>query len=169
MPRFLVFETGIHFIDVYRYLGGEIASVFARLRRLNPGIRGEDCGIILFDFASGARGQWDADRYHEGPAKNPRRTFGEFLLEGEAGSLRIDTDGDIFRHPLGKAEVKHDYLHATQGFAGDCVFATIAHFISRLSDGRPFETSGEDYLRSLAVQEAVYASAAAGQVVTVRS
>jgi predicted dehydrogenase len=168
MPRFLVFETGIHFIDVYRYLGGEIASVFARLRRLNPGIRGEDSGIILFDFASGARGLWDADRYHEGLAEIPRHTFGEFLLEGEAGSLRIDTKGDIFHHPLGKAEVQHAYRHGTEGFAGDSVFATIGHFIARLSDGRPFETSGEDYLRSLAVQEAVYASDEAAHVVPVR-
>ena len=33
MPRFLVFETAIHFIDTFRYLLGEVAAVTARLRR----------------------------------------------------------------------------------------------------------------------------------------
>ncbi|HEX4273366.1 MAG TPA: Gfo/Idh/MocA family oxidoreductase [Rhizomicrobium sp.] len=162
MPQFLVFETGVHFIDVYRYLGGEIVSVFARLRRLNPAIKGEDCGVVLFDFASGASGSWDADRYHESLAADPRYTFGEFLLEGERGALRIDSQGGIELHLLGSAPVQHDYAPSRYGFAGDSVAATFAHFIARLADGAPFETSGADYLRTLAVQDAVYASAASG-------
>lgn len=164
MPQFLVFETGVHFIDVYRYLGGEIARVFARLRRLNPAIRGEDCGVVLFDFASGAGGLWDADRYHESTVPDPRYTFGEFLLEGESGALRIDGQGVITLHPLGRAPVRHDYAPSRYGFAGDSVAATFAHFIARLVDGAPFETGGTDYLRTLAVQDAVYASAASGRM-----
>jgi hypothetical protein len=39
------------------------------------------------------------------------------------------------------------------------VYATQRHFVDRLLDGLPFETSGEDYLITTAVQEAVYASA----------
>jgi predicted dehydrogenase len=167
MPRFLIFETGVHFIDVYRYLGGEITKVFARLRRLNPVIKGEDCAIVLFEFASGARGLWDADRFHESAASNPRYTFGRFVLEGDAGALRIDEEGNIFVRPLGATEAQHAYPHSHEGFAGDSVFATFNHFIARLADGRPFETSGEDYLRTLAVQEAAYASAGTGQSVIV--
>ena len=45
MPRFLIHETGIHLIDVFRYLLGEITGVFARLRRINPVIKGEDAGL----------------------------------------------------------------------------------------------------------------------------
>jgi predicted dehydrogenase len=164
MPQFLIFETGVHFIDVYRYLGGEIASVFAKLRRLNPVIKGEDCGVVLFDFTSGALGLWDADRYHDGVAANPRYTFGEFLLEGDHGALRIDGEGGLFLRKLGAAEMRHAYVPSRDGFAGDSVAATFAHFIDRLADGAPFETSGEDYLRTLAVQDAVYASAASGRM-----
>ena len=39
---------------------------------------------------------------------------------------------------------------------------TQRHFIDRLLDGKPFETNGPDYLRTLAVQDAVYTSAARG-------
>lgn len=168
MPQFLIFETGVHFIDVYRYLGGEITKVFARLRRLNPVIRGEDCAIVLFEFATGASGLWDADRFHESAAANPRYTFGRFVLEGDAGALRIDDEGNIFVRPLGAAEKQHAYVHSHEGFAGDSVFATFSHFIARLADGKAFETDGADYLRTLAVQEAAYASSAAGQPVIVR-
>jgi len=167
MPRLLVFETGVHFIDVYRYLAGEITQVYARLRRLNPVIKGEDCALVCFDFASGASGVWDADRFHEGAAQDPRYTFGEFSLEGDAGALRIDGEGNIFLRRLGKPEQQHPYEHSHRGFAGDCVFATLGHFMAHLQDGDPFETSGENYLNTLAVQEAVYASSAAGRPVAV--
>ena len=167
MPRLLIFETGVHFIDVYRYLAGEITQVYARLRRLNPVIKGEDCALVCFDFASGASGVWDADRFHEGPARDPRYTFGEFSLEGDAGALRLDGEGNIFLRRLGKPEQLHPYEHSHRGFAGDCVFAAQSHFVERLQNGAPFETGGEDYLNTLAVQEAVYASSAAGRPVAV--
>ncbi len=56
MPRFLVHETAIHWIDTFRYLFGEVTAVYARLRRCNPVIAGEDAGMILFDFANGRQG-----------------------------------------------------------------------------------------------------------------
>jgi predicted dehydrogenase len=36
MPRFLIHETGIHLIDVFRTIAGEVTGVFARLKRFNP-------------------------------------------------------------------------------------------------------------------------------------
>ena len=162
-PRLLVYETGVHFIDTIRFLAGEITRVSAWLRRLNPVIHGEDCGLLVFELANGALGQWDANRYNEPPAGiDARYTFGEFLVEGNAGALRLSLDGRLTRQPLGGAEQQIAYRHERRGFAGDCVFATQRHFIDRLRDGGPFETSGDDYLRTLDVQEAVYAAAKAG-------
>jgi len=169
MPRFLIFETGVHFIDVYRYLGGEVTSVFARLRRLNAGIAGEDAGVVLFEFASGAVGLWDANRYNESRSTDPRYTFGEFLLEGDRGAIRLDEEGTMAVHPLGESARDHAYAHDRRGFAGDCVHATLQHFVNGLCAGAPFETEGRDYLKTLAVQEAVYASAASGAPATVTS
>jgi len=167
MPQLLMFETGVHFIDVYRYLGGEVTSVFARLRRLNGGIAGEDTGIVLFEFASGALGVWDANRYNESLSADPRYTFGEFLLEGDRGAMRLDEEGRMSTHPLGKGAGEHAYPHGRRGFAGDCVQATLQHFVDGLRTGAPFETDGREYLKTLAVQEAVYASAVSGASVAV--
>lgn len=167
MPRLLVFETGVHFIDVFRYLVGEVRQVYAALRRRNRAIAGEDAGVMLFEFQDGATGVWDASRYNESRDPDPRYTFGEFLVEGPGGALSVDERGRLTVHPLGGPPRDHSYVHERVGFAGDCCHKAIQHFVDRLHDGAAFETSGRDYLRTLAVQEALYASAATGQAVRV--
>jgi predicted dehydrogenase len=167
-PRLLVFETGVHFIDTFRFLAGEISRVTAWHRRLNPVIKGEDCALLVFEFAGGALGQWDANRYNETTAVNPRYTFGEFLIEGNAGSIRLHNDSRLTLQRLGEPEKEISYERADRNFAGDCCYFTQRHFVDRMLDGKPFETSGEDYLRTLTVQEAVYQSAESGQPVEVK-
>ena len=160
MPRLLVYETGVHFIDTFRYLGGEIDEVYAVLRKLNSAIQGEDTGLLTMKFRSGAIGVWDANRFNEDTAADPRYTFGRMLVEGNGGSIRLDTDGNIHIKPLGADEYRHQYAHSRNGFAGDCVLTTQQHFIDSLKSDNEFETSGDEYLKTLAVQEAVYLSAA---------
>jgi len=167
-PQLLVYENGVHFIDTFRYLAGEINRVTAWHRRLNPVIKGEDCALLVFEFSGGTLGQWDANRYNETTARNPRYTFGEFLLEGNGGSLRLYADSRITLQPLGEPEREIAYERADRNFAGDCCYFTQRHFVDRMLDGKPFETNGEDYLRTLAVQEAVYQSAETRQPVEVK-
>lgn len=157
-PKLLIYETGVHFIDTYRYLLGDIKSVYASLRKLNPAIAGEDAGFVHFNFESGAQGIYDANRYNETNFKVPRYTFGELLLEGEGGSIRLYADGKMTIQKLGKGEQEHAYHHENKNFAGDCVYTCQRHFIDRLLDEGQFETNVDDYLNTLSVQEAVYES-----------
>lgn len=163
MERFLIFEAGIHTVDSFRYLAGDIDEVFCTTRKLNPVIAGEDTAIALFRFSGGGMGMYDANRYNESTADNPRYTFGQLLVEGNAGSIRLYEDGRISLQPLGKPETFTTFEASTAGFAGDCVFATQQHFVDVLRSGGDFETRGEDYLKSIAVQEAMYQSAQSGQ------
>jgi predicted dehydrogenase len=158
MPRLLVYETGVHFIDTFRYLFGEIREVYAKLRKLNHVIKGEDAGIIHFEFENGVQAVWDANRFNESNCNNPRYTFGEMLIEGNNGSIRLYNNGTITIQTLGSPERIHAYTHADKNFAGDCVFSLQAHFVSCLVSGQAFETSGMDYLKNIEVQEAVYSS-----------
>lgn len=166
-PRLLVYETGVHFIDTFRYLAGDIRRVSAWLRRLNPVIQGEDCGLLVMEFDNGVLGTWDANRYNEPNYAEPRYTFGEFLIEGDGGSLRLYADGRITVQRLGEPETDVQYEHRHHAFCSDCCYHTQRHFIDRMLSGEPFETSGEDYLRTLAVQEAVYQAAVTGRPVDV--
>ncbi len=166
-PRLLVYENGVHFIDTYRYLGGEIKEVYAVLKKLNPVIAGEDYAAIIFNLESGATGIWDANRYNECNFEKPRYTFGEFLLDANGGTIRLYLDGRITIQSLGEKERNHDYKHEDHAFSGDCCYTTQRHFIDRMLDGKPFETNGPEYLKTLAVQEAVYESAARNALVKV--
>lgn len=163
MPRFLIFEAGIHTVDTFRYLAGEVERVWCRTRKLNPVIAGEDAGLAVFEFTSGGMGLYDANRYNESTAENPRYTFGELLFETDQGSVRLYADGRMTIQMLNESEQPHDYTHSQHGFAGDCVLTTQQHFVDCLRQKRAFETSGEEYLKSIAVQEAMYRSAASGQ------
>ena len=159
MPRLLVYETGIHFIDTFRFLLGEVESVYSDLRKLNANIAGEDCGIVFFKFQNGARGIWDANRFNESNYDDPRYTFGEMLLEGNEGSIRLYSNGKISLQKLGESEQEVDYQHERKNFAGDCVYFLKQHFVQCYLQQLPFENSGLDYLQNLKVQEAIYQSA----------
>lgn len=164
MPRLLIYETGIHYVDVFRYLFGDITGVFAQLRKLNPAIAGEDCAMVLFQFANGASGVLDGNRFNESDVEDPRYTFGEMLVEGNGGSIRLDMEGRIRVQPLGEASFEHEYVHHKRNFAGDCVYTTQRHFVECLLQGKSFETNLEDYLNNLRVQEAIYSSSTQGKL-----
>ena len=167
MPRLLIYETGVHYIDTFSYLGGSIKEVFAHLRKLNKDIAGEDCGLVHFVFDSGATALYDANRYNEPNYHDPRYTFGECLLETNGGSVRLYLDGKLTIQKLGEQEREHVYKHERRGFAGDCVYAIQAHFIESLKQGTPAETEADVYLQVLAVQEAIYRSQEENRVVVV--
>ncbi|TWO32806.1 Gfo/Idh/MocA family oxidoreductase [Seonamhaeicola sediminis] len=157
--KLLIYETGVHFIDTFRCHAGEVTSAYAILKRLNPVIKGEDSGLMILNFENNAHAIWDANRYNENNFKKSRYTFGEYLIDGSQGSIRLYSDGTITVQNLGEAEKKHEYVHNDIGFAGDCCYIFQRDFIDKLNSGIAFETSGENYLRTLQAQEAVYKSA----------
>jgi D-apiose dehydrogenase len=163
LPRFLVAETAVHFIDTFRYLCGEIKSVYAHLRRINPVVAGEDAGFIHFEFASGSTGSFDGNRLNDHVAENPRRTMGEMWLEGERGILRLDGQAQLYFKPHQGTEKLLSYENGSEvQFGGGACQALQQHVVSRLRAGLPPENTARDYLRNLRIQEAVYASHAQG-------
>jgi predicted dehydrogenase len=168
-PRLLIYETGVHFIDTFRFLLGEVEEVYANLRRLNPVIKGEETGQVFFRFVNGATAIWDANRYNEIESPSPRFTFGELRIDGMKGHLTMDTESNIRMKLLGKPEFDVDYQRANVNFAGDCVYATQRHFVDCLLSGKEFESNGPDYLKTLEVVEAVYRSAGTRQPARVGS
>jgi len=165
-PRLFCYETGIHLLDTFRFLGGEITSVHARLQKRNAAIAGEDAAQIVCGFATGATAILDASRYNEADAADARYTFGLVRLDGSKGHVELDLDGNLTLKLLGQPSRRLDYPHTREGFAGDCVYAIQRHFVDRMLDGAPFESTGEDYLKSTALMEACYRSHATGQVVS---
>ena len=162
-PRMLIFETGVHFIDTLRMFLGEVEQVYAVHKRINPVIKGEDFSLITLTFENGATAVVDANRYTEPKVKS--EAFGRVTLEGLKGEIMLTrklslqvqlNNGEAFEHPY----------DSSGGYKGKSCEATQRHFIQSLKHKTPFQTGGDDYLKTLAVVEAVYKSAESGQAVT---
>lgn len=168
MERFLVHETAIHFIDVFRYLMGEVDSVYADLTRFNPVLSGEDAGYILFQFRNGARGLFDGNRLVDHEAENRRLTMGEMLIEGSDAVLRLDGDGSMNLRKHGyDVEVPVNYEWENRGFAGDSVYMLLRHVVQHLTAGAPAMNTARDYLVNLRIEDAIYRSSESGAKVAI--
>jgi predicted dehydrogenase len=159
MPRFLVHETAIHFIDVFRFLFGEALSVTAMLCKLNPAIAGEDAGLFVLDMKSGVRCVFDGNRLSDHPARNRRLTMGEMTIEGEKGVLSLDGDAALtFRAHGSNDQEAVGFSWDDIDFGGDCVYRFQRHVIDHRLGRGPIENCAQDYLANIKVEEAVYAS-----------
>ena len=159
MERFLIHETGIHFIDLYRYFFGEIKSVTSILSRLNEQIKGEDNGLVLFEFKNGVKGLFDANRLSDHIAEDRRLTIGDLLIEGSNGSIRLDGNGNIFFRKFGSnIEKKIKYNWFKKGFAGDSVYNFQKYLIKQMIGNKKIVNKIEEYINNIKVEEAIYKS-----------
>lgn len=159
MPKLLIHETGVHWVDTFRYLLGEPEAVYADLRKLNPVIAGEDAGYFVFDYANGVRALFDGNRLLDHAAENCRTTLGEALVEGTRGTLTLSGDGSVNLRHFGSVE-DSVLLPARdwEGFGGDCVKNLNCHVVEGLLDGKPLENEASDYLKVIAIEQAIYES-----------
>jgi len=170
-PRVLLYDMGVHYADIFRFLFGEADSVYARLARLNANLQGDDRAVAVINFAEltaildlswSSYAPWGHHNRH-GPCVDGLR------IEGDQGTLELITDpqrGDLIR--LTTAEGVQDQP-AYQGDPFDAYknsyTAAQAHFIDCLLSGKTPETSGRDNLETLAIVLAAYHSAEKNQVV----
>ena len=167
MPRFMVHETAVHWIDTFSYLLGQPEAIYADLRRMNPAITGEDAGYLVMDFAGGVRALFDGNRHLDHAAKNPRLTFGEALIEGTKGTLSLSGDGSVTLRKFGKT--KQDVVLPStdyRGFAGDCVYALQSHVSDALLGKGSFENEAVDYLNIRRIEDAAYQSSLEGRKIS---
>jgi predicted dehydrogenase len=166
MPLLLVYETLVHLLDTFRYLGGELASVYCVNRRVNPVLAGEDQSLIVVTFRSGVLGLIDGNRI-SGPMPPPV-AMNTLAIEGDAGVVRMTAEGELLVTQYGEPERPHPFPIPRAGYKGDSVRATQEHLIESLRRGQPSESDGRDYLKTVAAVFACYRSAETGSVVTMR-
>ncbi len=171
MERLFVHETGIHFIDTFRWLLGDVTSIYADLRQLNPVLKGEDAGIVIMEHANGARSTIDGNRLSDHMTDDPRRTMGEMTIEGEGGTISVNGMGRVWFRPFQASKSQSLPLaYKPDGtFGGGCVTALNTHVIQALDGLVPFENDVADYLPNMALSDLAYKSNAAGQKLPFRS
>jgi predicted dehydrogenase len=88
------------------------------------------------------------------------------IIEGTEGTLAIGPDGHV-RIQYRDGRTRDEPVDTVDAYQRSWT-AALAHFADCLVRDRPFETSGEDNLRTLRLVFAAYASAASGQSVSVQ-
>jgi D-apiose dehydrogenase len=166
MPRLLVYEMMIHYIDGVRFLMGDVESVYARTMRVNPLIAGEDHALVVFGHESGATTYLDCS-WASPTDREMKVGSSDMLIEGRDGSLHLDPyDGEL-RHitNAGTTVLKRYDTGGRQGPGSPAFTSCIADFAGAIRHGRPFQSSGRDNLKTLAATLAAYESVSRGTVV----
>jgi predicted dehydrogenase len=170
LPKLMVYDTYIHHIDGIRYLLGDVTSVYARMSRINPAIVGEDRLFLVMGHASGATSSIDAS-WAVPVERQVALHLGDFLIEGVDGALHLDPYDAELRHvtPEGTTVLERYSASSPSGAGpiGQGAFSScIADFAAGVRHDRPFESSAEDNLKTLAIALASYESVARGAAVT---
>ena len=166
--RFIIEDLGIHILDIARAFFGDVTRVAATTRRVNPEIKGEDVATMLLSHGDGVTSVVDCSY----ATRRVPETFPQSLLEidGTAGTLRLDagyrltvqsndeTCIDVSPPVLPWAEKP---WHNIQ----ESVHTIQQHFVECVRSGTQPETAVADNLKTLALVEAAYLSAAQARTV----
>jgi predicted dehydrogenase len=147
MPRLLLIETMIHFLDTARFLLGDLTVRGCDMRNVNKRVKGEDVVLLALEGAQGLLGIVDGNRLSR--SEQEGQVMGDARIEGDRGTLSLHGDGRIFIRPLEGEPREHIYPIPAIGYRGDSVYHTHRHFLECLHSGEPFETGGADYLQTM--------------------
>ncbi len=165
MDRLIVYEWGIHLIDILRFLFGGIRRIYARMDRASPLCKGEDRAVLTLDFGD-ATGLIDISWASTGPEVLPT-LLERVTIEGDEGTLELlPGQGDLLR-VTAKSQVWEQpaYTVSREEAYQDSYTAAQRHFVQCLRLGVEPETSARDNLLTLAATFGAYDSAASGQVI----
>ena len=171
--RLVILDVGIHVLDLARWLLGEVAHLSCETQKRRSGIRAEDTATMMLRHDSGAVSVVEATY----EARRIPDSFPETLIEIEG------PDGSIVVHHGERMVVTTQGLFFEEKISGpllpwtsrpwhvsqEAVLHTNAHMLDAFRNGRPAETSGEDNLKTYALVEAAYESAAKHTVVKPKS
>jgi predicted dehydrogenase len=169
--RFILMDIGVHVLDVARAFMGDAESVICRTQTVRSGIAGEDMATVMLSHRNGATSVCDFT-YESRQTPDP---FPQTLIhvEGRKGSIVLTADRRMtVTSPAGNRV--EDLSPQPLPWGGepwllvqDSVVTTQRHWLDCWTSGREPETSGADNLKTFALVEAAYASAASGNAESV--
>ena len=171
--RFAILDVGIHVLDLARVFMGEVERVSCEMQRRNPMVRGEDTATMMLRHLSGAVSIVECTY----ECRKLPDAFPETLLEieGDNGAIvvkpgltmDVTSNGHMTTSDIGAPLLP--WTSKPWHVAQESVRVTCAHMLASIRAGRDAETSGVDNLKTFALVEAAYESAATGRAVAPRS
>ncbi|MBW7460148.1 Gfo/Idh/MocA family oxidoreductase, partial [Paenibacillus sepulcri] len=172
MPRLMFYEMGPHWFDTWRFLFGEPKRLYAEAGSFSSHVKGEDSGVVTLgydDFYGMMDLCWVSRRELTGPIIEDQvdaRFVEHFVVDGSKATLKmygdqgkiVIIDNNGYETVVAEqTELDHEESH----------FRLQTHFIDCLTSGSPFQTSGDDNLRTLRLVFDTYRSIESHQAVQI--
>ena len=167
--RFIILDLGVHTLDMARVMMGEVEHVYAEIQTRNPKNRGEDTATVTLRHVSGAVSVVDFSY----ESRRLPDSFPETLMEieGPEGAIvvepgltmRVNVGDEIRTEDIGAPLLP--WTAKPWHVAQESVLSTCRHLLEAYRACRPADISAVDNLRTFAIAEAAYESAATKRAV----
>lgn len=171
-PRFIIYDLGVHLVDLARFFMGEVVSLYCHTQNINPKVRAEDTATILLKMKNGATCIVEVS-YASHPEEElfPQT---QLFLEGAYGSVTLGPHYQITLLVNGKS-TKIDASPAPFDWCSppgipiqESVYHIQKHWVDCLHQSIEPETSGQDNLKTIELVFGAYQSAETNQPYQVR-
>jgi predicted dehydrogenase len=166
--RLIVYDWGIHLIDLLRFLFGEITSIYAVMDNVSPYVKGEDRALLTLNIKQIMAVidiSW-ASILAQPDTMNLDTRPENIIIEGDKGTIELPEYGNIIRVTTESTTSEQPAYEGTPLEAYQASYtAAQRHFIECLRSGQLPETEARDNLKTLMVTFAAYESAAKNQVI----
>lgn len=163
--KFIVLDIGVHTLDLARVFLGEVEHVSAELQQRNPEVNGDDTATVVLRHRSGAVSVVDFTYESRRLPDHFPETLVE--IEGTTGGARVGPGSAVEITSDGKLTTAsgdvalRDWMERPWQVMRDSSFRTCEHIYQRFKAGVAPDVSGADNLKTYALAEAAYESAAA--------
>jgi len=155
MPRLVIYEMGIHFLDTMRYLFGEPQRLSATIGNASSEIAGEDNAVALVSYENMVAIMdisWASIPTY---SKADAVSWAVMTIEGEGGTMHLSPDGRL-RVITDESE---EVIEFGPNPIADSFVGMQRRFIECLTSDFDCEMSGREYTKTMELVFGAYASA----------
>lgn len=171
--RFIILDLGVHTLDIARVFMGEVERVYCETQQRNPKVKAEDTATVMLRHVSGAVSVVDFT-YESRKEPDP---FPETMVEIEGPDGAVVVDAGLMMQVTSGGKMRTEdigapLLHWTSRpwhVAQESVLITCRHMLESFRGKNAAATAAADNLKTFAVVEAAYESAASGTAVKPRA
>lgn len=166
----VIFDFGVHDIDVMRFLAGEAESIYARAGKFNRNIDYEDHAIIILNFENGISGIVEVNWLTPMKIRKLFLTCSKNSVEVDymnqsviisSSTFREIDEIDLFHIPI-EYNINQIALEKREPLKNE-----IEDFVDAVRDNKKPLATGEDGLMALKIAEAAIESYKKGEVVRI--
>jgi UDP-N-acetylglucosamine 3-dehydrogenase len=168
----VIFDFGVHDIDVMRYLAGEVESVYAKADRFHKKIKYEDHATIMINFTDGLCGVIEVNWLTPMKIRKLSLTCDTSFVEADFINQSIQTststfdmidDANLYDIPI-QNQIKTMELQKKEPLKNE-----IFDFVDAITKNKKPLVTGYDGVKAVEIAEAAVTSSKIGKVISIDS